>query len=135
MAQGSTQPLVKMSTRNIPGGKGGRCVRLTTYHHTLPLSGNLGALTSQTPLFLHGLLRVCFTFTFTFLLYYTNPTIKCRVWTVCRIVTAFSPAFVLKAMTDDPLKPGCEILGVELGNKHIYVSFIIIFFFLVVRQP
>ena len=26
----TTQPLVKMSTRNIPGGKGGRCVRLTT---------------------------------------------------------------------------------------------------------
>ena len=30
MALGLTQPLVKMSTRNIPGGKGGRCVRLTT---------------------------------------------------------------------------------------------------------
>ena len=30
MAQGSTQPLVKMRTRNIPGGKGDRCVRLTT---------------------------------------------------------------------------------------------------------
>ena len=40
------QPLVKMSTRNIPGDKVGRCVRLTTYHHTVPLSRNLGALTS-----------------------------------------------------------------------------------------
>ena len=30
MALGSTQPLVKMSTRKIPGGKGGRCVRLTS---------------------------------------------------------------------------------------------------------
>ena len=30
MFLGSTQPLVKMSTRNIPGDKGGRCVRLTT---------------------------------------------------------------------------------------------------------
>ena len=30
MALGSTQPLVEMSTRNIPGGKGGRCVRLTS---------------------------------------------------------------------------------------------------------
>jgi hypothetical protein len=30
MALGSTQPQVKMSTRNIPGGKGGRCVRLIT---------------------------------------------------------------------------------------------------------
>ena len=45
MALESTQPVVKMSTRNIPGGKGGRCVRLTTYHHTTS-SRNLGALTS-----------------------------------------------------------------------------------------
>ena len=30
MALGSTEPLVKMITRNIPGCKGGRCVRLTT---------------------------------------------------------------------------------------------------------
>jgi hypothetical protein len=30
MALGSTQPLVKMSTRNNAGGKGGRCVRLAT---------------------------------------------------------------------------------------------------------
>jgi hypothetical protein len=29
MALGSTQPLVEMSTRNILGGKGGRCLRLT----------------------------------------------------------------------------------------------------------
>jgi len=54
MALGSTQPPVKMSTRNIPGGKGGRCVRLTTYHHTVPLSRNLGALASQNPV---GLFR------------------------------------------------------------------------------
>jgi hypothetical protein len=32
MAPGSTQTLV--STRNIPGGKGGRCVRLTTSPHS-----------------------------------------------------------------------------------------------------
>ena len=43
------QPLVKMSTTNSPGGKGGRCVRLTTYHHTVLLSRNLGALTSLDP--------------------------------------------------------------------------------------
>jgi hypothetical protein len=30
MSLGSTQPVVKMSTRNFPGGKGDRCVRLTT---------------------------------------------------------------------------------------------------------
>ena len=35
MALGSTQPVVKMSTRNIAGGKGGRCVRLTTYHRAV----------------------------------------------------------------------------------------------------
>jgi hypothetical protein len=33
MALGSTQLLVNMSTRHIPGAKDGRCVRLTT---TLP---------------------------------------------------------------------------------------------------
>ena len=32
------------------GGKGGRCVRLTTYHHPVPLSRNLGTLTSWNPL-------------------------------------------------------------------------------------
>ena len=32
------------------GVKGGRCVRLTTYHHPVPLSRNLGALTSWNPL-------------------------------------------------------------------------------------
>jgi hypothetical protein len=32
-----------------PGGKGGRCVRLTTYHIHVPMSRNLGALTSWNP--------------------------------------------------------------------------------------
>jgi hypothetical protein len=50
MALGSTQPLTEMSTRIIPGGKWGRCVRLTTYHHPVPLSSNLGTLTSWNPL-------------------------------------------------------------------------------------
>ena len=58
MALGSTQSLVKMSTRNVPGGKGGRCVRLTTYHHTVPLSRNLGALTSCHCVFVSSLLSV-----------------------------------------------------------------------------
>jgi len=34
----------------ISGCKGGRCVRLTTYHHPVQLSRNMGALTSLNPL-------------------------------------------------------------------------------------
>jgi hypothetical protein len=37
-----------------PGGRGGRCVRLTTYHLQVPMSRNLGALTSWNPV---GLFR------------------------------------------------------------------------------
>ena len=37
-----------------PGGKGGRCVRLTTYRLHVPMSRNLGAVTSWNPV---GLLR------------------------------------------------------------------------------
>ena len=51
MALGPTQPLTEMSSSSISwGGKGGRCVRLTTYHHPVPLSQNLGTLTSWNPL-------------------------------------------------------------------------------------
>ena len=34
----------------ILGVESGRCVRLTTYHHPVPSSRNLGALTSWNPL-------------------------------------------------------------------------------------
>ena len=63
MALGSTQSLVKMSTRNIPGGKGGRCVRLTTSPpswakcHGIWETKPPGTLWA-TP----GLLQDCFTF-------------------------------------------------------------------------
>jgi len=51
MALGSTQPLTEMSTRSISWvGQGGRRVRLPTYHHPVPLSRNLGTLTSWNPL-------------------------------------------------------------------------------------
>jgi hypothetical protein len=66
MALGSTQPLVKMSTRNIPVGKGGRCVKLKTSPpsraecHEIWDPKPPGTLWA-TP----GLLRDCITFTFT----------------------------------------------------------------------
>ena len=48
MALGSTQPLTEMSTRSISwGGKGGRCVRLTTLPPSCAVvtkSGNLNFL-------------------------------------------------------------------------------------------
>jgi hypothetical protein len=61
---GSTQPLVKMSTRNIPGGKVGRCVTLTTSHLHVPNVMEIWEPKSPgtfwaTP----GLLRDSFTFT------------------------------------------------------------------------
>ena len=34
----------------FPWSKGGRCVRLTTYHHPVPLSRNLGTFSSWNPL-------------------------------------------------------------------------------------
>jgi hypothetical protein len=52
MALGSTQPLSEMTTGRLPGGKGSRCVRLTT----LPPStvvikcGNLNFLETSGPL-------------------------------------------------------------------------------------
>jgi len=42
----STQPLKEMSTRSISWGWSGQCVKLTTYHHPVPLSRNLETLTS-----------------------------------------------------------------------------------------
>jgi hypothetical protein len=54
----STCPGVDSASKNEyqvnPGGKGGRCVRLTTYHLYVPMSRNLGALTSWNPV---GLFR------------------------------------------------------------------------------
>jgi hypothetical protein len=65
MALRSTQPLMKTKTSNIPGVKGGRCVKLTTSSPSRAESheiceSKLPGTHWATP----GLLRDCFTFTF-----------------------------------------------------------------------
>jgi len=53
MALGSTQPLTEMSTSVFPGGKGGRCVRLTDLPPSCAVvmkSGNLNFLEPCGPL-------------------------------------------------------------------------------------
>jgi hypothetical protein len=58
MALGSTQPLTKMSTRNLLGIKSGQRVRLTTLPPSVSwMSENVGASTSRNPKGLHGLYR------------------------------------------------------------------------------
>jgi len=68
MALGSTQPLTEISTRDISwGGKGGRCVGLTTLPP--PCADCLEIWEPQRPGNLRassGLYKDCFTCTFTF---------------------------------------------------------------------
>jgi hypothetical protein len=75
MALGLTQSLTKMSTRNIPGGKGSQCVRVTTFKCWL--SWNLRSSTSWNPMGLSrpvmGLLYLLAT-TMTFQMYQTCTT-------------------------------------------------------------
>ena len=81
MALGLTQLPVKMSTRNIPGGKGGRCVRLTTSPPSCAECHEIWEPKPPgTPWATPDLLRDCFTFTF--LLYYgTTSTAKSvNIW-------------------------------------------------------
>jgi hypothetical protein len=50
MALGLTQPLTEMSTRNIfQGGKGGRCVGLTTLRLYVPMVLTSGSLILREP--------------------------------------------------------------------------------------
>ena len=62
MPWGWTQPL-KMSSRDFSWGKGGRCVRLTTYHHrSAEHQENPGLLPTRNPLGHLGLLWETFKF-------------------------------------------------------------------------
>jgi hypothetical protein len=59
MALGSTQPLTEMSTKNLPGVKGGIRVRLTNLPPSVSRRSreNVGASTSHNTMGLHGLLQ------------------------------------------------------------------------------
>jgi hypothetical protein len=59
MALGLTQPLTEMSTRNLPWGKGGQHVGLTTLPPSVSRLSrqNVGASTSHNPMGFHGLLQ------------------------------------------------------------------------------
>jgi hypothetical protein len=61
MALWSTQPLTEMSPRNLPGGKSGRRVGLTTLPPSISrMSENVVASTSRNPKGLRGLYRDSF---------------------------------------------------------------------------
>jgi hypothetical protein len=123
MTPESTQLLVKMSTRNIPGGKGGRYVRLTTYHPTVPFSLTLGAWTSRNSL---GLSRYI-TGQLYFFPSYCNQTKTLTVFMLERCSTQQSACWYLLLTADqgtgsDPsicfaVMPGYCILKNTKTNK------------------
>jgi len=98
IALGSTQPLTEMSIR----GKGGRCVRLITYHHPVPFSLDLGTLSCWNHLGLSGpvtgLLYLCTV--------HSDPTKYTReaiyIYTGCprRNVPDFGRVFLMLKYTD-----------------------------------
>jgi hypothetical protein len=60
----STQPVTEMSTKNLPGGKGGRSVGLKILPPSVSrMSENVGVSISHNPKGLHGLYKDSFTFT------------------------------------------------------------------------
>jgi hypothetical protein len=65
LAPGSTQPLIEMCTRNLPGGKKRPALRADNFAAVCEL--NVGASTSRSPKDLHGLYRDSFTY-----IYYIN---------------------------------------------------------------
>ena len=76
MALGSNQPLVKMSTGNIPGDKGGRCMRLTTLPPSRAKCHEIWEPKPPRTLWATpGLLRDPFTFTYIYIYIIQAPVI------------------------------------------------------------
>jgi hypothetical protein len=77
MALGSTQPLTKMSTRNLPGVKKWPAYRADSLAAICELmSENVGASTSRNPKGLHGLYRDNFTLPHNNSIYNFSPLFK-----------------------------------------------------------
>ena len=60
-------------------GKGGRCVRLTTYNHPVPLSRNLGSLTSWNTLGHSGPVKGLLNFYCTYNIFTAHTTFLTRI--------------------------------------------------------
>jgi hypothetical protein len=88
MALGPTQPLVKMSTRNISGGKGSRCLRLMT---SPPLHAECHGLWEPKPPEPSGPHRACYRIPLP--LPFTLPLIVCQA--ICGILILFIHIFKL----------------------------------------
>jgi hypothetical protein len=106
------------------GGKGGRCIMLTTYHHPLPLSRNLRALISWYPL---GLSRpvMGLLYLYTFLLIPTRTSACickfCRIGKSPHIIVKYTGCGLLKSNPPPPHKSSNPQNAQIISYLHICV--------------